>query len=109
MRFNQGRIQPVTLGGAYSASFRSQVSLQVHYRKRDEVYFITLLRQNNGRQKDLILRMLFSELYKIMVSKVTFPGFRGGDRTPPPLDPPLAFISVRKVLIMKYKLVFNRL
>jgi len=84
MRFNQGRIQPVTLGGAYSASFRNQVSLQVHHRKRDEVYFITLLRQNNGRQKDLILRMLFSELYKIMVSKVTFPGFRRGDRTPPP-------------------------
>jgi len=26
--------------------------------------------------------MLFSELYKIMVKKVTFLGFRGGDRPP---------------------------
>ena len=33
--------------------------------------------------------MLFSELYKIMVNKVTFVGFRGGDRhNPPSLDPP---------------------
>jgi len=34
--------------------------------------------------------MLFSGLYKIMVNKVTFVGFRGG-RSPqsPPLDPPL--------------------
>jgi len=30
--------------------------------------------------------MLFSELYKIMVNKVTFVGFRGQS---PPLDPPL--------------------
>jgi len=40
---------------------------------------------------DLISRMLFSELYKIMVSKVTFAGFKGDDRpirAPP--DPPLA-------------------
>jgi len=33
-------------------------------------------------QNDLISRMLFSELYKIMVNKVTFVGFRGG-RSPP--------------------------
>jgi len=30
---------------------------------------------------------MFSELYKIMVNKVIFIGFMGGDR--PPLDPPL--------------------
>jgi len=34
--------------------------------------------------------MLFSELYKIMVKKVTFVGFRGGDRPNRlSLDPPL--------------------
>jgi len=32
--------------------------------------------------------ILFSELYKIMVNKVNFFGFRGGNR--PPLDPPLS-------------------
>jgi len=44
-------------------------------------------KQNIGRQNGLKSGMLFSELYKIMVKKVTFLGFRGGDR--PPLDPPL--------------------
>ena len=34
----------------------------------------------------LLSRMLLSELYKIIVNKVTFSGFREGDR--PPLDPP---------------------
>jgi len=34
--------------------------------------------------------MLFSELYKIMVKKVTFVGFRGGGHPNYlPLDPPL--------------------
>jgi len=34
--------------------------------------------------------MLFLKLYKIMVNKVTFVGFKGGDRpNHPPLDPPL--------------------
>ena len=41
----QGRIQPVSLGRAISMIFGSQVSLQVHYCKRDEAYFITLLWQ----------------------------------------------------------------
>ena len=31
-----------------------------------------ILRQDNGRQHGLISRMLFSELYKVMVKKVTF-------------------------------------
>jgi len=43
----------------------------------DDVYLTTLLWQNNGRQNDLIWRMLFFELYKIMVNKTTFVGFRG--------------------------------
>ena len=79
----QGRIQPISLGGATSVMFGSQVSSPVHFCKRDEVYFTTLLWQNNLRQTGLISRMLFSELHKIMVKKVTFVGFRGG-RSPPP-------------------------
>jgi len=86
----QGRIHSVSLGGAISVIFGSQVSLRVHYCKRDEVYFTTLLWQHNGRQNGLISRMLFSELFKIMVKKVTFVGFRGGDRpNRTSLDPPL--------------------
>jgi len=85
----QGRIhiQPVKLQGAISLIFGSQVSLRFHYCKRDEVYFTTLLWQNNGRQNGLTSRILFSELYKITVNKVTFVGFRGGWK--PHLDPPL--------------------
>jgi len=37
----QGRIQPVRLGGVDFNN--SQVSFRIHYYKRDEVYFITLL------------------------------------------------------------------
>jgi len=33
--------------------------------------------------------MLLSEVYKIVVNKVTFVGFRGSDRPNRPLDPPL--------------------
>jgi len=61
-----------------SVVFGSGVSLRVHYRKRDEVYFTTLLWQNNGRQNSLISWMLFSELYKIIVNTVTLAGFTGG-------------------------------
>ena len=73
-------------GGAISGIFASQVSVCVHYCKKDEVYFTTLLWRNNGQQNDLISRMLFSELYKIMVKKVTFIGFRAGrsPQSPPP-------------------------
>ena len=41
----------------------------------------------HGCQNGLISRMLFSELYKIILKKVTFVGFMGCDRpnTPPPL------------------------
>ena len=57
-------------GGAILVIFGSQVSLRVHYCRRHEVYFTTLLWQNNGRQNGLISRMLFFELYKIMVKKL---------------------------------------
>jgi len=60
---------------AFSVIFNSQVSLRVHYCIRDEEYF------TNG----LISRMLFSELHKIMVNKVTFISFRGDDRRNRPL------------------------
>jgi len=39
--------------------------------------------------------MLFSELYKIMVKKVTFVGFRGATPQSPPLDPPLFITDSR--------------
>jgi len=43
-RVQQGRIQPVRLGGrVILVIFGSQDSLGVHYCKRDEVYFTTLL------------------------------------------------------------------
>jgi len=48
--------------GATSVIFDIEVSLRVHYCKRDEVYFTTLLWQNNWRQNGLIWRMLFSKL-----------------------------------------------
>jgi len=76
-RRNQEQIQPaVRLGvGAISIIFGSKVSLRVHYCKRDEDNFSTLLWQNSGRQNGLISRMLFYELYKVMLNKATFAGF----------------------------------
>jgi len=59
----EGRIQPEMLGGETSViTGLVDVSLRVHYCKRNEVCFITLLGQKNGRQNGLISRMLFSEL-----------------------------------------------
>jgi len=73
----QGRIQPVRLGeGAISIIFGIQVSQRLRYCKRYEVYFTKLLWQSNGWQNGLISRMSFFELYKIVVNKVTFVGFR---------------------------------
>jgi len=46
-----------------------------------------MLWPNNEWQNGLISRILFSELYKIMVNKITFAAFRGGRS--PPLDLPL--------------------
>jgi len=39
----QVRLQPVSLEGEISLMVSSQASLQVHYYKRDEVYFTTYL------------------------------------------------------------------
>jgi len=67
------------LKGAIAVIFVSHVSLPVHYSKRDEVYFTTLLWQNNGWQNGLVLQMLFSELYTIMANRL-FRRFMGSDR-----------------------------
>jgi len=83
--FNTGADPASKFRGRFQWIFASQVSLWVHYCKRDEVHFTTLLWQNNGRQNDLISQMLFSELFKIMVKKVTFIGFRGAIA---PIAPP---------------------
>ena len=65
-----------------SAKFDSEVSLRVHYCKRNEACFATLLWQTNGPQNSLISWMLFSELHKIMVNKVSFVRFRGAIANP---------------------------
>jgi len=52
----QELIEPVTLGGAILVIFGSQVSLRVHYCRKAEIYFTTLLWQNNGRQNSFICR-----------------------------------------------------
>ena len=85
-RIHPGADPASTLRGTISVIFGSQASLRLHYGKRHEVYFTTLLWQNNRWLNGLISWMLFSELYKIFVKKVTFVGFRGGDRPnrPPP-------------------------
>jgi len=44
-RVYQGRIQPVSIGGAISVIFAGQVSQRLRYCKRDEMYFTTLLLQ----------------------------------------------------------------
>jgi len=54
--------------------------------------------------------MLFPELYKIMVNKVTFVGFRRGDRHP--RDPPLAELILQVVKTTyncRYKPVVHKL
>ena len=88
--------------GAISVIFGTQVSLWVHYCKRDKVNFTTLLWQNNGRQNGLIPRMIFSELYKIMTNKVILLGFRGGGA--PSWIRPWTFVALQtmhKVLMQK--------
>jgi len=68
----QGRIQPVSFGGwRFHYCLVVKSLLQLRYCKRDEVYFTTLLSENNGRQNGLISLMLFSELYKVMANEVT--------------------------------------
>jgi len=73
----QRRIRSVNLGVAISVLFAGQVPQRLRYCKRDNVYFTTLLYQNNGRQNVLISRMLFSGFKKIMMNEVAFAGFWG--------------------------------
>ena len=79
-----GRTHPVTfvgLGDFYNIG--SQVSWQLHYCRREKVCFTKLLWKSNRRRRNgLISWLLFSNLHKVVVNKVTFVDFRGGDRTP---------------------------
>ena len=50
-------------------------------------------------QMSEISRMLFSELYQIMVNKAIIIGFRAGDRPNHPLDPPLRLQSFADKLV----------
>jgi len=89
----QGWIQPVSLGGGgdfINVLQSSLITSWLLYATWSIAYFTTLLWQNNEGPYGLILRMVLSELYKIMVKNVTFVSFRGSDRpNRPPLDPPL--------------------
>ena len=102
---------PRLFRGAISVIFGSQVSLWwVHYCKRDEIYFTALVWQNDGWQNGAISRMLFSELYKIMVKKVTFVGIRGGDRpNRPPQDQTCAIgtkMTRERLVRRRYLVIF---
>jgi len=68
--------------------FGRHVPLPFHHCKRDEVYFTLRDKPLDGKNGLISRTMLVSELYKIMVNKVTFVGFRGGDRPPPPGSAP---------------------
>jgi len=83
----QGLIQPVSLGGGdFSDIWHSSLITGSLLHKRDEVYFTTLLWQNNGRPNGLISWVLFSELHKVMVNKVTSVGL--GGKSPQSPSPP---------------------
>jgi len=95
----QGRIQPVRLGRVISDL---TLTVKSHYRLTTVSQTKYTSQQNNGRQNGLISRMLFSEMQKNMVKKVTFLGFSWGDRpSRPPLDPPLAS-SLAKVTLLPF-------
>jgi len=79
VKLTAGSEKPIWLGGRFQWYLVSQVSSLCHYCKGGEVCITTLLWQNNGRQNGLKLWRLFSKLYKIMMNKVTFVGFRGSD------------------------------
>jgi len=86
---DQGRIQPVSLGGAISVIFCSQVSLRVHYCKRHEVYFTTLLWQNNGDPNGPYIANAVFRIVQNHGEKCYFRRFYGGRSPAPPLDWPL--------------------
>ena len=93
--------------GAISVIFGGQISYRLCYCKKDEVCFTTLEWQSNGRQYGLVSRMLLSELYKIVVNKVTFVGFRGADR-PSPGSAPACMFEVNKQFEISKTLFWSR-
>jgi len=70
-------------GGDFRSIWQSSLITGL-FCKSVEIYFTTLLWQKTGRQNDLISRLLFSELYIIVVKKVTFVGFREDRPNLPP-------------------------
>ena len=63
-----------------SVIFGSQVSLRVHYYKRDEVN--TAVTKQWTPKWPYIANVVF-QIFKIIVKKDTFVGFTVGDRPPP--------------------------
>jgi len=74
----QGRIQPVRFGGR----FQEYLVVKSHYSFTAVRDMKFTSQYCNAKTTDgkIVSRMLFSEFYKIMVNKVTFVGFRLGDR-----------------------------
>jgi len=68
---NQGWIQPVRLGGGeFSNVWYSSLVTASLYCKRDAGYLTTLLWKNDRKQNGFIYLMLFSDLYKIWLTKL---------------------------------------
>ena len=92
-----GRTHPVTfvgLGDFYNIG--SQVSWQLHYCRREKVCFTKLLWKSNRRRRNgLISWLLFSNLHKVVVNKVTFVDFGGA--IVPPLDPPQTLCYIIRI------------
>jgi len=103
----EARADPVSkfTGGNFSNIWESSLMTGSLLYKRRSILQKILLWQNNGRQNRMISRMLFFELYKIMVNNVTFVGFRGGRSSP--VDPPLLWRHLRdKLIIQRWNLAY---
>ena len=76
---NQGRIQPVRLGGGGRFQWYLVVKTHTSFATVREIKYTSqhCCDKTMDDKNSLISRMFFSELYKIMVNKVTFVGFRG--------------------------------
>jgi len=72
----QGRIQPVSLGGAISVIFGSQVSLRVHSVKEMKYTSQHCCDKTVDGKMALYRECCFLNCSKIIVKKVTFVGFR---------------------------------
>ena len=71
-------------GEAVSVIFGSQVSLRVHYCKRDEVLHNTTVTKQWMTKWPYIANAVFQIVDNVMVTKVTLVGFSGGSNRPFP-------------------------